>query len=377
MTGNRFRILYEDPSSSARIGLYETDHGPVETPCFAPVGTYGAVKAVPHATLEAMGFRLILANTYHLYLRPGPETIRALGGLHRFVAWPHALLTDSGGYQVFSLARLRKITDEGITFQSHLDGTTHELTPERTVEIQEALGSDIAMALDECPPYGCERSDLEQAVRRTVAWARRCKAVHRRPDQSLWGITQGGTDPQLRRVCTEQILEIGFDGYAIGGLAVGEPRAEMYDAIADAAARLPRDHIRYLMGVGLPQDVVYAVLQGVDLMDCVVPTRHARNGYLFTREGPLHIKNSRYRADPDPPDPTRDCPLCRQYSRAYLRHLFMAREVLFTVLNTVHNLYFYRRLLDEVRTAVRQGSLPALYRFYEDRYGPGARPPEA
>lgn len=373
MTGNRFRVVRTDPCSHARLGEYSTPHGVVHTPYYTPVGTQGAVKAVTHEMLEQMGYTMILANTYHLYLRPGHDTIRDLGGLHRFMAWPGVILTDSGGYQVFSLAPLRRITDDGIVFRSHLDGTMHELTPERVVEIQEALGSDIAMVLDECPPYPVETDVLERAVDRTIAWARRSRRVHRHPDQALFGIIQGGVNETLRTRCARAIVEMAFDGYAIGGLSVGEPKSAMYDMIAHTARQLPDTHIRYLMGVGMPQDVIYAVMQGIDLFDCVIPTRHARNGYLFTRDGPVHIKNSRYRTDMQPPDPTCDCPVCRRYSRAYLRHLFMAREITFTVLNTIHNLYFFRRLMDEIRAAIRDGTLVQLYRFYADRYGEESR----
>ena len=371
MQGNRFRITAGDPHSRARLGVWESPHGAVVTPCFAPVGTQGVVKAMTHEQMESLGYRLILANTYHLFIRPGAETIAALGGLHRFMAWPHALLTDSGGYQVFSLARLRRITDEGIRFQSHLDGTPLEFTPESVVRFQETLGSDIAMVLDECPPYPASFVHVESAVERTLRWARASRRLHRRTDQALFAVVQGGVYHELRQRCAERLVDLEFDGYAIGGLSVGEPVADMREMITWTKEFLPETSLCYLMGVGFPQDIIYAVMQGVDLFDCVIPTRHARTGYLFTRAGRLILKHHKYADDPRPLDPDCGCPVCRRYSRAYLRHLFMTREITGYVLNTLHNLYFYRRLMDEIHEAIRSGTLGALLAWYGDRYGAG------
>ena len=368
MMGNRFEIQYSDSHSRARIGVWHSAHGDVVTPCFVPVGTQGVVKAMTHEWVEEIGYRMILANTYHLILRPGIDRIRDAGGLHRFMSWPHALLTDSGGFQVYSLAELRQVSDDGIRFQSHLDGTLIELTPEKVVRVQEDLGSDIAMVLDECPAYPASHAEAEAAVRRTLHWARAARNAHRRPDQALFGIVQGGIYHDLRQYCAEQLVEMEFDGYAIGGLSVGEPMSEMREMIAWTTEFLPVHQMRYLMGVGLPHDVVHAVMQGIDLFDCVIPTRHARNGYIFTHQGRLVIKHQRYRDDDRPLDPACDCRVCRRYSRAYLRHLFMAREISAAILNTYHNLYFYFQLMEEIRAAIRQGTLSQLLQHYEERY---------
>ena len=327
-----------------------------------PVGTQGTVKAVPQDTLEALGAQIILGNTYHLYLRPGHEAIRRMGALHRFISWPRALLTDSGGFQVFSLNELRKVTDDGVRFRSHLDGSSHFFTPEHSVEVQIALGADIVMAFDECTEYPADRARAEESLRLTMAWARRSLdhfRAHRHEvawldefggrTQRLFGIVQGGMYPDLRRQCAGQLVEMEFDGYAIGGLSVGEPRELTLEIIAETLPLLPRDKPRYVMGVGYPDEIEQYARLGVDMMDCVLPTRAARHGLLFTSEGRLNIKNKQYAEDQGPPDPACDCMVCRRYSRAYLRHLMQAGEALSGTLNTIHNLAFYLGIMRRVR----------------------------
>jgi len=344
-----------------------------------PVGTQGTVKAVPQETLEALGAEIILGNTYHLYLRPGHELIRGLGGLHRFIAWPRAMLTDSGGFQVFSLSKLRKITDEGVRFRSHLDGSSHMFTPEHSMEVQIALGADICMAFDECTEYPADETRARESLRYTMAWAERSLAhfranAHRVPwggaqsgplagqtqamfgqTQSLFGIVQGGMYGHLRRESAERLVEMDFDGYAIGGLSVGEPRELTREVIAEVLPLLPKDKPRYVMGVGFPDEIVEYARMGVDMMDCVIPTRAARHGLLFTSEGRMNIKNRQFAEDENPPDLACDCPTCRRYSRAYLRHLMQTGEPLGGTLNSIHNLAFYlrtmARLRDELETA--------------------------
>ncbi len=351
-----FRIEARDPGSHARTGTITTEHGAFPTPAFMPVGTSASVKGVWPFQLTDMGYGCILSNTYHLFLRPGHERIRSLGGLHRFMGWDRALLTDSGGYQVFSLSSLRKVTDEAVTFRSHVDGTLHALSPERTVAIQEALGSDIRMVLDECVAYPAERREAEEGVRRTTLWARRCLAVSRRDEGGLFGIVQGGMFPDLRRRSVEEIAALDFPGYAIGGVSVGEEKRLQREVVALTAPLLPADRPRYLMGVGTPEDILFAVLHGTDLFDCVLPTRNARNGMLFTSAGPVVIKQARYAADPLPLDPSCGCPTCRTFSRAYLRHLYMQKEILSSVLLTVHNLHFYGRWMERIRQALLVGN---------------------
>jgi queuine tRNA-ribosyltransferase len=336
----------EARSGRARAGRLVTDHGEVETPVFMPVGTAGAVKAVTHADLRALGARIILGNTYHLMLRPGDALVRDLGGLHGFTGWERAFLTDSGGYQVFSLADLRRIDEEGVRFKSHLDGSLLHLTPERSIEIQSNLGSDIAMAFDECPPWPAAREAVAEATARTTRWAERSRRAHRRPGQWLFGIVQGGLHEDLRARSARELMALDFPGYAIGGLSVGEPRAERLRALEWMDPQLPEDKPRYLMGVGTPEELIEGVARGVDMFDCVLPTRNARNGQLFTRRGKVSLRNARYRGDPRPPDPDCGCPTCRSVSRAYLRHLHMAGEITGAVLATVHNLAFY---LDTMR----------------------------
>ena len=350
---SHFTLLKKDSNSKARLGRLVTSHGVVETPCFMPVGTQGTVKAVLPRDLRELGCQILLGNTYHLYLRPGHELIRRLGGLHRFMSWDGPILTDSGGYQVFSLAAMRKISEEGARFQSHLDGSSHLLTPEKAVEIQEALGSDIAMILDECIPHDAARDYVETSTARTLRWAERCFNARSKADQLMFGIIQGGLFEDLRRGCVEEMTRMDFEGFAVGGLAVGETEAELNSIGAFTVQLLPEDKPRYLMGVGRPQDIVNAVRAGFDMFDCVIPTRNARNGTLFTWQGKINIKRAEYAEDSRPLDESCGCYTCRNFSRAYLRHLYRAGEFLSAELNSLHNLYFYHRLMDKCREAIR------------------------
>jgi queuine tRNA-ribosyltransferase len=321
-----------------------------------PVGTLGTVKSLTPEDLSGLGVQILLANTYHLYLRPGHEVVARLGGLHRFMHWEGPILTDSGGFQVFSLAKLRKISDEGVTFQSHLDGSKHLLTPEKAIEIQQALGSDIIMCLDECTPYPASHEEADRSLSLTIDWARRCRTYHRSRGGALFGIVQGGMFEDLRTRSVEALTDLGFDGYAVGGLSVGEPKDAMLRTAASTLPLLPEAQPRYVMGVGHPLDLVNLVSLGADMFDCVIPTRNARNGQLFVRTGTLNISNSCHRDDEAPVDSTCSCYTCRHYSRAYLRHLFMARELLAYRLNTLHNIHFFMRLMEEMREAVQQGT---------------------
>ncbi len=347
-----FTLLHQDTGSRARRGRLLTPHGSVETPVFMPVGTLGTVKALGQDDLQALGAEVILGNTYHLMLRPGEDVIRGLGGLHRFMAWPRALLTDSGGFQVFSLAQKRKVSDEGVVFQSHLDGSPHLLTPERSVAIQEALAPDILMAFDECPPSTAERAVVEQALVRTTAWLHRCAKAWSRGPSALFGIVQGGLDFELRRRHVEEVCAVELPGYALGGYSVGEAPERMHASVAQVAPLLPLERPRYLMGVGTPLDLVRAVEAGVDMFDCVLPTRCARNGLLFTSQGRLVIRNAEYARDERPVDADCRCYTCRTHSRAYLRHLFSTREVLALRLNTLHNVHHYLELMRQAREAI-------------------------
>ncbi len=358
-----FQILKTDPSG-ARLGKLTTPHGEVETPAFMPVGTAATVKALPQEALEQLDVGLLLANTYHLYLRPGHERIARLGGLHRFMSWDRGILTDSGGYQVFSLADLRRVSDEGVCFKSHLDGSEHLLTPEKAVAIQRALGSDIAMVLDECVESSCSADRAAAAAWRTLQWARRsAEAIAAappsaaNPGQVFFAIVQGGGHLKLRRENAEQLVELDFPGYAIGGLAVGEPHETTCEIAAATAAWLPWPKPRYLMGVGKPEQIPDYVRCGVDMMDCVLPTRNARNGYLYTSQGPLHIKNAPYAEDPRPVDDACGCMVCRRYSRAYLCHLYRSNEILAAILNTHHNVFFILDLMRRIREAIALGNL--------------------
>ncbi|HEV2988545.1 MAG TPA: tRNA guanosine(34) transglycosylase Tgt, partial [Candidatus Angelobacter sp.] len=359
----------ESQAGSARLGLMLTAHGPVETPVFMPVGTAASVKGVPQETLEELGAQIILGNTYHLYLRPGHELILNMGGLHRFMSWDRALLTDSGGFQVFSLTSLRKINEEGVTFRSHLDGSLHLFTPERSMEIQIALGADIIMAFDECTEHPAEERRAKDSMELTLRWAQRCKSYFKEhqfespgtsgetAQQALFGIVQGGMHAKLRRESAERTVELDFPGYAIGGLSVGESREQTREMIAVTLEVLPPDKPRYVMGVGYPEEIVQYACMGVDMMDCVLPTRAARHGLLFTSEGRLNIKNSRFAQDQEPPDPKCRCKVCSRYTRAYLRHLYVAGEPLANVLNTMHNLAYYLDTIRAVRHAIRLGNL--------------------
>jgi queuine tRNA-ribosyltransferase len=349
-----FTVLKTDPTCRARIGRLITPHGVVETPAFMPVGTQGTVKAMLPRDLKELGCQILLANTYHLYLRPGAELIRDLGGLHRFMGWDGPILTDSGGYQVFSLGAMRKISEDGARFQSHLDGSTHLLTPEKVVEIQEALGSDIAMVLDECIAHDATRDYVQTSTERTVRWAERSLRVRSSKNQLMFGIIQGGMHKDLRRWCVEEMARMSFDGFAVGGLGVGEGEELLHSIGAFTVGLLPEDRPHYLMGVGRPEDIVNAVRAGFDMFDCVIPTRNARNGTLFTFQGKLSIKRAEFANDPRPAEETCGCYVCRNFSRAYLRHLYMAGEMLASQLNSLHNLYFYHRLMEKCREAIRE-----------------------
>jgi queuine tRNA-ribosyltransferase len=356
-----FKII-AGTEAGGRRGQLSLPHQIVETPVFMPVGTAGTVKAVAQDVLEALGAQIILGNTYHLYLRPGHEAIRRMGGLHKFISWPRALLTDSGGFQVFSLSALRKVSDEGVSFRSHLDGSSHFFSPEHSMDVQIALGADIAMAFDECTEYPADRSRAQESLRLTMAWARRSLdhfRAHRDEvvwhdelagkTQSLFGIVQGGMYKDLRKESAERLVEMDFDGYAIGGLSVGEPRELTMEMISEVLPLLPAGKPRYVMGVGYPDEIEQYARMGVDMMDCVLPTRAARHGLLFTSEGRLNIKGKRYAEDQGPPDPQCECMVCRRYSRAYLRHLMQAGEALSGTLNSIHNLAYYLGIMERVR----------------------------
>jgi queuine tRNA-ribosyltransferase len=358
----RFDLLHTD--GSARRGRLHTAHGSVETPAFMAVGTQATVKGLTPAQLEEVGVQVVLGNTYHLALRPGDELIAELGGLHRFMHWDRPILTDSGGYQVFSLAANLKIDDRAAVFRSHLDGSLLELAPEKAVRIQENLGSDIAMCLDECPPGDTDAARRREAVRRTLLWAERCRAAHRRPDQALFAIVQGGTDIDLRRHCAEALRKLDFPGYALGGFSVGETPQQMAAALEPSAAALPADRPRYLMGVGRPEDILLAIRHGIDLFDCVLPTRNGRNAMAFTAGGPVKLRNACHTRDPAPLEANCPCPTCRQFSRAYLHHLFMADEMLGPTLLSLHNLAFYNRLVAGAREAIAQGRYAAYCAAY-------------
>src|SRR5882672_10652755 len=380
----RFEVLKIDPTG-ARLGRLTTPHGVIDTPAFMPVGTQGTVKGLTQQALGDLGVQILLGNTYHLYLRPGHERIRRLGGLHRFMSWPGAILTDSGGFQVFSLADLRKVTDEGVIFRSHLDGSEHFLTPEKSIEIQQALGSDIAMVLDECIEYPADRARAAGAVKRTTEWARRCRDYAQapgndgrtnaeaatNPGQALFGIVQGGAHADLRRESARQLVDLDFPGYAVGGIAVGEPHALSCEMTAVATEELPTGRPRYVMGVGYPEQLADYVRCGVDMMDCVLPTRNARNGYLFTSTGRVNISNAIYADDPRPLDERCSCMVCRTYSRAYLRHLFQANEILASILNSHHNVAFFLDIMNKIRQAIAFGELAEFSSEFQARIEAG------
>ncbi|HKA34386.1 MAG TPA: tRNA guanosine(34) transglycosylase Tgt [Candidatus Binatia bacterium] len=361
-----FTVIKKDSSSNARLGRLVTPHGEVETPAFMAVGTQATVKAMTPRDLEEAGCGIVLGNTYHLYLRPGVDVIEKLGGLHRFMGWNGPILTDSGGFQVFSLGALRKITEEGVEFQSHLDGSSHKLTPEKVVDIQERLGSDIAMVLDECIPHPAERDYARASTLRTMRWAERSLRARQKTDMALFGIVQGGMFEDLRLECARELTALPFDGFAAGGLGVGEEEAALRAIGGYTARLLPEDRPRYLMGIGRPEDLVAAVAAGYDLFDCVLPTRNARNGALFTSAGRMNIRRAEYASDPRPADEACECYGCRHFSRAYLRHLHLAGEILAAHLLTLHNLAFYQRLMARLRAAIREDKLQEIIRTAEN-----------
>lgn len=361
-----YTLIHQELYCGARRGRLQTAHGTVETPCFMPVGTSGTVKGVELSLLERTGSQIILGNTYHLSLRPGEEIIKELGGLHRFCGWNGPMLTDSGGFQIFSLAKITKIDERGAVFRSHIDGSKIELTPEQSVKIQEALSSDIAMVLDHVTGLPNERKNIEDAMQRTIRWAERCKKAADHPYQKLFAIVQGGLVPQLRKECAEALTALDFPGYAVGGLSVGEPPQEMYDALDYTLPYLPKHKPRYLMGVGKPIDILNGILRGVDMFDCVMPSRNGRNAQAFTDEGALRLRNEKYKRDSRPLDETCPCPACRR-SRAYLRHLFIAEEMLGPVLLTIHNITYYQRLVARARQAIEEDRFTEFYRQMTDR----------
>jgi queuine tRNA-ribosyltransferase len=351
-----FEVLARD--GAARVGRLTTAHGVIDTPAYMPIGTAGSVKAMTPEGVAATGARIVLGNTYHLMLRPGAERIAALGGLHRFMNWPHAILTDSGGFQVMSLKELRTISEDGVAFRSHLDGSRHLLTPERSIEIQHLLGADITIMFDECAPFPADREVIEASVERTLRWAERSRAAFTpRPGHGIFGVVQGGVHADLRQRSATRLLEIGFDGYALGGLAIGEGQPTTLAMVANDVPLLPEDRPRHLMGVGKPADLVGAVKRGIDMFDCVVPTRSGRTGQAYTREGALNLRNARHADDPAPLDPLCRCPACTGFSRAYLHHLTKAQEILASMLLTQHNLTYYADLMAGLRSAIREGRL--------------------
>ena len=366
MADFEYKVLARDKETAARAGLLRTPHGEVLTPIFMPVGTQATVKTLSQKDLEDIHAEIILGNTYHLYLRPGPELVAKAGGLHRFMSWNRPILTDSGGYQVFSLADLNQITDEGVKFQSHLDGSYHLFTPEKVMEIQHMLGADILMAFDECMPYPCSYEYAKKSTEMTLRWTERCLDRHIRlteesdgPRQALFGIVQGSTYPDLRVHCADRLVEMDLPGYAIGGLAVGEPKSVMRSIVSDVVPHLPDEKPRYLMGMGYPEDLIDAVSRGVDMFDCVLPTRNARNGTVFTRRGKLTVKNARYAWDFSPIDPACLCYTCQNYTRAYIRHLFQVGEILALRLATYHSVYFFLALMRQMRKAILDGRFSA------------------
>ena len=367
----RYELIKEDPKTKALRGRLITPHGVIETPVFMPVGTAATVKAMRPEQVKELGAGIILSNTYHLYLRPGHELVREAGGLHRFMNWDGAILTDSGGFQVFSLGDLRKITEEGVKFRSHIDGSSHFFTPEKSMEVQNALGSDIIMAFDECAPYPADWHYVKNSLERTTRWLTRCKAAHKDIErQSLFGIMQGGMYKDLRRLSAEQIVEMDLPGYAIGGLSVGEPKELMYEIMDDCVDYLPREKARYLMGVGSPDCLFEGVERGIDMFDCVLPTRIARNGLALTSHGKVSIKNAVHEHDFGPLDSECDCYTCRNYSRAYLRHLFKANEILSSMLLTNHNLYYLVHLMGDIRKAIEEDRFSELKKEFYEKFGP-------
>ncbi len=358
MNKNNFKIVSRDQSSKARTGILETAHGPVETPVFMPVASQGTVKALTHAILEELGVGIILVNAYHLFLRPGVELVEKMGGLHRFISWPGVILSDSGGFQVYSLSPLVKVSEEGVQFSSHLDGKKIFLTPEEAIRIQIKLGTDIMMCLDHFPPFPYTEEQVARSVELTNRWAKRCREEfnHLQPATQLWGITQGGVLWSYRKRSIEELINYDFHGYAIGGLGLGEPKSQLYEILEKSNELLPENKPRYLMGMGYIEDILEAVERGVDFFDCVLPTRNARNGTLFTSQGRIVIKNQKYADDPRPPDENCRCYTCRNFSRAYLRHLYERNEISSAILNTIHNLYYYLDIFKKIRQAIQSNS---------------------
>jgi len=352
-----FELIAEDSETSARAGVFTTPHGQIETPVFMPVGTLGTVKGLLPDQLKAVGVPILPGNTYHLALRPGADVVEELGGLHKLMDWDRPILTDSGGFQVFSLANLSELTDEHVVFRSHIDGSRLELSPEKAVRIQEQLGADCIMCLDECPPHDVDFGRMREAVDRTTSWAARCREAQQRDDQALFGIVQGGTNQALRERSVEGLLPLDFPGYAVGGLSVGETPEEMYRTLEFTVPGLPADRPRYLMGVGTPRDLLESVSRGIDMFDCVMPTRNGRNAMAFTSDGPVKLRNQAHQRDERPLDAECECPACTRYSRAYLRHLFMAKEMLGPILLSLHNIAFYQRTMRDLRAAILAGEV--------------------
>lgn len=370
MAAVTYELIKKDSRTKARRGRVNTPHGPIETPVFMPVGTAGTVKAMKPEEVRDMGAQIILGNTYHLYLRPGHEVVKAAGGLHKFMNWERAILTDSGGFQVFSLGAMRKISEEGVEFRSHIDGSKHMLSPEKSMEIQNALGSDIMMAFDECAPYPADRNYVKNSLERTTRWLKRCKEYHKNTEQqSLFGIMQGGMYKDLRKQSAEEIVELDLPGYAIGGLSVGEPKEIMYEVMDDCVDYLPADKPRYLMGVGSPDCLFEGVERGIDMFDCVLPTRIARHGMAMTSQGRVNIKNAKYERDFTPLDPNCDCYTCRNYSKSYLRHLFKSDEILSSMLMTTHNLHFLVNTMAGIRKAIEEDRFLEYKKEFYDSYG--------
>lgn len=364
----KFKIIKKDENSYARLGELRTAHSTIPTPVFMPVGTQATVKSLTPNDLEEMGIGIILANTYHLYLRPGDDLIEKASGLHKFMSWDKSILTDSGGFQVFSLSKLRRITDDGVYFNSHIDGSKHFLTPEKVIEIEQKLGADIAMCFDECSPYPCSYEEAHKAVQRTTAWARRCKLAHNRADQALFGIVQGNVFQDLRTQSILDLVELDFPGYAIGGLSVGEPKEDMHRILDLTHHLLPEAKPRYLMGVGAPEDLVEGVKRGVDMFDCVLPTRLARHGTAYTKKGRITVRNASYAEDFTPIDNECDCIVCQKYSRAYIRHLIKAGEILAARLLSYHNVYFLAKLMKDIREAIRMEEFDSFYTNFFNKY---------
>lgn len=370
MAAIKYRLIKKDSRTNARLGILETPHGVIETPVFMPVGTQATVKAMTPEELKEIGATIILSNTYHLYLRPGHKIIEKAGGLHRFMNWDRAILTDSGGFQIFSLSSLRKIKEDGVEFRSHIDGSKHFFTPEKVIEIQNALGSDIIMSFDECAPYPADYEYVKNSMELTIKWAERGKKAHKNTEkQALFGIVQGGIYEDLRKECAQRLVEMDFPGYSIGGLSVGEPKNVMYDIVDLTTEYLPENKPRYLMGVGSPDDLIEGVIRGVDMFDCVLPTRIARNGTVFTSKGKLIVRDAPYAEDFSPLDEECDCYTCKNYSRAYIRHLFKANEILAARLATIHNLYFLIKLMERIREAIRQDRLLEFKKQFFKKYG--------